>query len=124
MSSNFTRHSKDAGAAAKDPGIRAIPRLKFLRYVRNAKWVVEELIAHARVRRESEGASADGVFIRGENIIQRREKPPRKRDRERFFISIDRRSCGVGEIVYLARRGYSVGHRAIFLNLDAGLPPS
>lgn len=37
-----------------------------------------------------------GMYIRG-------EKPPRKR----FFISIDRRSRGVGEIVYLARPRYS-----------------
>lgn len=79
MSSNFTRNSKDADAAAKDSGIRAIPGLKFLRYVRNAKWVVGGRIFRTRAR-------ASLVFARGENTVRRAKReissPERERERE------------------------------------------
>lgn len=109
----------------RDQEFERSPRLKFLQYVRNAE-LGRRGIFRTRARASLECGRADGVFIRGENTVQREGERRavgeiflRKRERGVPFISIDRRSRGVGEIVYLARREYSVGHRAIFLNLDA-----
>lgn len=68
VSSNFTRNSKDVDAAAKDPGIRAIPAWNFYGTLEPRSGSSENF-SHACARASSECKRADGRFYRGKNTI-------------------------------------------------------
>jgi len=80
---------------------------------------------YARVPRAR--ARVDGVLIRGENAIEQREKRSRERNllerkRDSSLASIGDRAAWERLFILLRAEDIPMEHRAIFLNLNAGLP--
>lgn len=100
--SDFGRNSKNANATAKDPRIRTI--LSEISILCQKHEVGRRRIVCACSRACLVLADNSSLFNEIKHYSYQREKctlDEISSSFERFFISIDRRSCGVGEIVYL-----------------------